>query len=198
LDQFNCTSRDTITVTQTTQTIAASFLIPSVVNRGDAVQFVMLTEPAPSYKRWIFGDGGSSLQDNPSYRYFQTGEFLPKLIVSNGVCSDTLTKTISVTNTRTENEPQVSLPELLDILTATSYPNPCRGILNVNIALTAEAKLWLGLFTMKGVLLAQQDELMKEKEYVFDITDQADGVFVIRIVVAGRSRVIKVIKTGGR
>ena len=46
----------------------------------------------PITYRWIFGDGGISTQQNPTYTYATPGRYTVQQIVSTGSCSDTMTK----------------------------------------------------------------------------------------------------------
>ncbi len=55
-----------------------------------------VSESSLTYQ-WFFGDGGTSIQANPSYTYNQNGNYQVKLIVrSDEGCSDTISKSISI------------------------------------------------------------------------------------------------------
>lgn len=56
------------------------------------VQFTDLSVPADEWD-WDFGDGGTSLLQNPTHRYADTGYFDIRLIAYNNGCGDTITKT---------------------------------------------------------------------------------------------------------
>lgn len=54
--------------------------------------------------KWDFGDGNYSTIKNPTHYYTATGSYTVKLVVSNGVTSDSISKTVfSYTNTVTGN-----------------------------------------------------------------------------------------------
>jgi gliding motility-associated-like protein len=57
------------------------------------VYFTDLTTPAADEWHWDFGDGGTSLIQNPSHRYGDTGYFTVRLIATNNGCPDTIVKT---------------------------------------------------------------------------------------------------------
>ncbi|MBI2271143.1 MAG: T9SS type A sorting domain-containing protein [Bacteroidetes bacterium] len=56
------------------------------------VKFSDLTVNNPSSWSWNFGDGSTSTQQNPTHTYSTNGTYTVKLIVTNSVGSDTLTK----------------------------------------------------------------------------------------------------------
>jgi PKD repeat protein len=194
-DHFGCGARDTIQLKSTTQTISAIFLLPSLVGRGDLVQFAMLTEPEPSSIRWTFGDGGYSIEKNPTHRYYEPGNYSAQLSISNGTCSDVEEKLITVINARTETLPTIQLPELIEFANAIVYPNPFHGVLNLSLSLTSPTETWVGVYTMNGILIREAVGSFSERQVQFDMSDQPDGMFFIRILVPNRSKVIKVIKT---
>ena len=196
IDSYTCTAADSIKVTATTQTITASFLIPSIVDKGNVVQFAQLTEPEPITFYWEFGDGGNSREKNPIHRYFTAGEFNPTLTVSNGVCSDTLRKSITVRNARTEGEPINVLPTLLDIVKANLYPNPSSGAVRLSVELTTQAEVIVSLFSLDGHRLDQQQKWLQEDEFEFDISSASEGVYLIQVMVGSRMKVFKLVKTG--
>lgn len=55
---------------------------------------------------WNFGDGITSLDSFPTHTYSQRGTYRAMLIVSNGICQDTISKTITVT------QPIPEIPDL--------------------------------------------------------------------------------------
>lgn len=196
-DDFLCVAADTVTISPTTQNITASFLAPSVVGRGDLVHFAQLSEPKPTTFSWQFGDGGISNEENPVHRYFRIGEFTSTLVVSNGVCTDTLSKTITVRNGRSEVEPTLQLPELIEIVKATLYPNPSRGAVKLEITLTAEAEVWVGVYSLKGITIEEKRKLLFDDNIEFDLSKESDGVYLVRIIVEGKTKVFKLLKSGG-
>jgi gliding motility-associated-like protein len=62
---------------------------PSPVCAKVPVAFVNLTSPADQYL-WLFGDGGSSTEQNPNYPFVMPGTFDVTLIATNNGCKDTL------------------------------------------------------------------------------------------------------------
>jgi gliding motility-associated-like protein len=52
------------------------------------VQFINSSNGTIAYQ-WNFGDGNSSLDDEPTHRYAASGDYLVQLLASNGYCADT-------------------------------------------------------------------------------------------------------------
>jgi len=136
IDSYSCSMSDSVTVSPTTENIEASFLVPSVVGQGDMVQFAELNEEENVTYQWAFGDGGSSTDKNPTHRYASPGDYHPTLTISNGVCSDVLTKTITVRAGRFESDPGPALPQFIDFVNANLSPNPSHGLVAVTLSLT--------------------------------------------------------------
>lgn len=60
------------------------------------VTFTSLTSPSGLNHRWFFGDGDSSSNLDPVHNYLDSGNYVITLIVSNGLCSDTIVDYIYV------------------------------------------------------------------------------------------------------
>jgi PKD repeat protein len=195
-DQYNCTATDTIRVSYTTEHITAMFLIPSTVNQGDAVHFAQLTEPEPVSSYWTFGDGGLSTEKNPVHRYFKVGEFRPTLVVSNGICTDTLTKVITVVNQRFETDPPpMFLPTLVEIVKANVFPNPFDHTVKFALTLTTPAPVRISIYSLQGQVLGEVRKVMHDDTVEFDLSHVPNGVYLLRMVVENRMKVFKVVKT---
>lgn len=65
---------------------------PIPVCAHQPVQFTDLSVPADEWQ-WDFGDGGSSIIQNPLHSYNDTGYFTIRLIAYNNGCADTIIKT---------------------------------------------------------------------------------------------------------
>ena len=79
----------------TTGPPTADFIADPIVNcAGETIHFSDLSTSVSAINNWIwdFGDGGSSMTQNPSYQYNQTGNFDVTLITGEGICTDTLIK----------------------------------------------------------------------------------------------------------
>ena len=89
--------RDTIRrvggIRASTKPQAAFSATPRVACAYSPVQFSNLSTGNVTGWLWLFGDGGSSTDPNPSYAYEDTGYFTVTLIIDNYGCYDTLVMT---------------------------------------------------------------------------------------------------------
>jgi gliding motility-associated-like protein len=63
---------------------------------GDSVRFTNNSQGTGITFEWQFGDGDTDTATNPVHFYANDGIYNVQLIVTNGICSDTITKTVSV------------------------------------------------------------------------------------------------------
>lgn len=88
---------DTLTITNAVRVGSiptANFTAaPIPVCGTQPVYFTNLTTPASDEWEWDFGDGGTSVLQNPSHNYSDTGYFNITLIATNNGCPDTLVRT---------------------------------------------------------------------------------------------------------
>tara|TARA_B100000508_G_scaffold141062_1_gene145789 strand:- start:27511 stop:31875 length:4365 start_codon:yes stop_codon:yes gene_type:complete len=68
----------------------------STLCRGNEITFIDSRLPSSVSHRWYFGDGDSSLIDEPKHVYNKSGNFLARYVVESAPCSDTMTIPISV------------------------------------------------------------------------------------------------------
>jgi bacillolysin len=107
-DASGCSGISTAYVNIVAEPIAAF----SVSNAGNVYTFSNTSSNALSYN-WDFGDGVSSTLQSPSHTY-TSGSYTVTLIISNGICNDTLSQSLEVTG----------LNGVLTNSTISIYPNP--------------------------------------------------------------------------
>jgi len=73
-----------------TRPVASFTWTPSDVCLSDAVQFTNTSTGTQTGQQWLFGDGGTSFVQHPTYRYTDTGRFSVTLIAANETCRDTI------------------------------------------------------------------------------------------------------------
>lgn len=115
-------------------TLATSFTT-STTNTctNTPVSFTNTTTPGAGSSLWYFGDGNTSTQTNPVYSYPNAGTYTVKLVVNNGGCKDSTTRTITITQ-----GPVLQF--------TNSYPLGCSTPLTVNFtngSTGAVSYLWL-------------------------------------------------------
>jgi PKD repeat protein len=96
INQFGCTASDNVTI-NTAPAPTASFSMPPTATAGQPVSFTNTSGPQPLTYIWNFGDNTPNTTiTNPTHTYVQAGTYSVFLIVSNGVCSDTMVQSIQV------------------------------------------------------------------------------------------------------
>lgn len=79
-------------------TPVASFTPSSTtICTGESVSYTDFSQNQPTSWAWTFGDGGTSISQNPTYTYNTPGVYSVQLIVSNSAGSDTLEQMNSIT-----------------------------------------------------------------------------------------------------
>jgi len=71
----------------------ADFEASDTISCGHDIQFTDLSTNGPLYWNWNFGDGSTSLAQNPTHTYLNNGTYSVKLVVSNAVGTDSITYT---------------------------------------------------------------------------------------------------------
>ena len=80
---------------KTTGPPTSDFTVDRIIScAGETITFTDLSSSSDVISNWVwdFGDGGSSVIQNPTYQYNQIGNFDVTLIVGEGICTDTLIK----------------------------------------------------------------------------------------------------------
>ncbi|MEO9964863.1 MAG: PKD domain-containing protein [Reichenbachiella sp.] len=193
-DDLGCMESDTIYIAPTDMKIKAGFLSSSIGDRGDTIQFAQLSEPTPETFLWNFGDGQFSNLENPQHRYLVDGEFDVTLTVSNEVCTDELTKSLTIRLARSSEDEEVEIAKFLEILELKAYPNPVRDQFSLYLELSKEESTHIHVYDITGVLMQSQVVKGVEEEVRFDVSKLADGVYFLHASVGKRSQVIRIVK----
>ncbi|MFT5823926.1 MAG: gliding motility-associated-like protein [Crocinitomix sp.] len=85
----------TVIVDAMPQPIAAFSFDPPSPEIGDLIQFTDESINATAWL-WTFGDGHISTNQNPSHAYSSIGSYNVQVVVTNGECTDTITKVIFI------------------------------------------------------------------------------------------------------
>ncbi|WP_372530151.1 PKD domain-containing protein [Ekhidna sp.] len=187
-----CIQRDTVQVVETTDLLEPSFLIPSVVGVGDLVNIIQLTDPLPDSQSWSFGDGVFSTQVNPIHQYASTGDYEITLTITNGGCSYSVSKTITVVESRFEEE--LVKNQLIEILKLRTYPNPIEDEVNIELELSKDAPILVRIFSLSGHEVFRQKYDEATLNIPINMSDQIAGLYLLSVQVGGNHRLIKIIK----
>ncbi|HCX21072.1 MAG: hypothetical protein CMB80_20250 [Flammeovirgaceae bacterium] len=185
-DSFGCSQMEVVNIITTTESIEASFLMPSVVNVSERVNFVQLTDPLPESYLWEFGDGFSTkTRFNPTKYYYVAGEYEVSLTVSNGICEHKVTKTLIVNEGRSADLGDDKIG-FIQINNFKVYPNPSSDYVTFDFELSNVAIADLQIYDLSGYLMNRHVMEEESGELQLDITNYASGTYVA-IFKAGKS-----------
>jgi PKD repeat protein len=111
---------------------------------GNIVNFTNTSTGAISYD-WDFGDGDTSSQINPSHTYNANGTYSIRLIATNGSCSDTMKRDITISSVGGINDNPFSEVFL--------YPNPLRENITIDFGSKYVKTLSIHIFNVTGKLV---------------------------------------------
>ncbi|MEO5673145.1 MAG: PKD domain-containing protein [Chitinophagales bacterium] len=94
-DALGCTQQHIYTITQPVYGAAFS-VSPGLICDGAEVTFNDLSFGTISAYSWMFGDGGTSTDQNPNHTYASTGTYTVTLTITVGNCSATFEQIIEV------------------------------------------------------------------------------------------------------
>lgn len=176
-----CRASDSLLVLATNQTIVAQFLASTIDTVNKPVQFVNLSEPTPSSQLWTFGDGTNSFEYSPAHTFVLPVDYSVTLEVTNGFCTDRITKALSVLFRQQQNSLQGPASKL-ELLTFVAYPNPSHSYLDVVIELNEFVPLTLDLIDLSGRLVYRESfEASKMQNRRLAIEHLDGGIYFLRM-----------------
>jgi PKD repeat protein len=109
-----------------------------------SIDTAYFTDESPNAVSWLwdFGDGGSSVDQNPNHIYGADGTYTVCLTVSDGCTSDTTCSEIEVVGT---SAGQLQGGEFFSV-----YPNPINGFARVTFTLTSDSWISVTLNDISG------------------------------------------------
>ena len=154
---FSCSAREATQVKLT-----ASFTYsPALPVPGQAVQFTDSSKGSPTAWDWNFGDGMTSVAQNPNHSYAAVSSYTVTLDISNGSSSSRTSQAISV---RQPGTVAAASPSLADVKAAIGLAEP-----GDTVVVPAGATTWSGqLVITKGIILkgAGIDQTVITSNYV--------------------------------
>ncbi len=137
-----------------------------------------------SNRFWSFGDDSLAYTNSSfSHLYSDTGTYQVQLVVYHGMCSDTLTQTVIVSNNIGINEKQMN--DLISI-----YPNPNNGSFSINLLSLKEEITSIELIDELG-----RNVQFNSKEIspsILEIREQfAKGIYSLKITAKNKQEIIK-------
>lgn len=181
LDQDGCAGSDTVKVTASNLSLNAAFLARTTLSLGDTIQFINLSEPAGYTSFWSMGDGFTTTAQNPTHPYFVSQTYEVMLAVGNGVCADTVTKSISIEQLKTD---AIAYAEesttFKGFLRTHLFPNPNRGTFTVEVELEDEDELNMTIYNMQGAIIDHTSAFGYNIRKEFSYNSLPSGMYFVR------------------
>ena len=181
------TATDTVVVTilpDMNPAITASNDMPCV-DQLEAVNFTGAGTGATSWD-WNFGDGNVSTQQNPTHTYTTAGNFTVTLVITDGVCTDSTTYSMT---------PQIcgSVEEF-----ATGeinvYPTLNDGQFNVSMNLNSTQNVNMQLTDLQGrTVWNEQFNSVSTMNTLVDVQGAASGIYFLILNGERQSGVVKLV-----
>ncbi len=157
----------------------------TVLYEGE-VQFTNESSGASSYI-WGFGDGTTSILDNPTHTFGAPGNYTVTLIAEEGDCSVTTTQDITVTIVPTS----IKEHELIGRIDIT--PNPAKDWIDINIDGIEKEEIMVEVLNLRGQSLITtnySNGLVRDR---IDVSEFAEGIYMVAISSQGETTFKKLV-----
>ena len=152
---------------------------------GNIFQFSDSSVLATDYK-WNFGDGYSSILQNPTHVYTSSGTYQVRLIAANDCDADTIVKNIQFYATGIENTKN---------LTISISPNPSKGVFNVKIPENIQVNAYEVMNVEGKVLITKKlNSSLANKIASLDLSKLPSNVYFLKIYTAMKPLVFRLVK----
>lgn len=140
---------------------------------GHMVYFNNESSGASSYE-WHFGTSAYSFYENPSIYYFDPGTYYVTLIVSDGICTDTVVHPVAI-----------AAPPPPPVVHFDVYPSPASGPLTLNYYVDSLQSPVFRLYDVAGRLV--MDEILSPgpQTQTFSIEFLAQGTYYWQVISYG-------------
>jgi Zn-dependent metalloprotease len=156
--------------------------------------FTDLSTGNPTAWSWTFGDGGTSVLQNPTHTYATNGTYNVTLVASNGTnCDGTTTDTVNIAVVGVENAWETLWNGL------TVGPNPFGNEFSVEMNLPEAGRLSIGLYDLQGKAVAHLvDEEVNAGPYRLNsnvmVENLPAGTYLARIRFGEAVRCVRLVK----
>ena len=170
---LECESNSDEIITTILPTPSVDFTFSGSALTGDPVTFTSATTDGVSFL-WNFGDGETSIEENPVYRYKESNTYDVTLqITSINGCATTVTKTLDI------------ITGLEDELSSTLlvYPNPANEKLIVEFETQSSAKFDIEIISIQGQKIYSRDAQASNGKLSHTIATDglSAGMYLVRI-----------------
>ncbi|MEQ9307621.1 MAG: T9SS type A sorting domain-containing protein, partial [Marinoscillum sp.] len=128
-----------------------------------------------------------------SNMYFQPGEYQISLTVSNGICTDTQTKVLTVVEGRSV-KPGDGIVNFIEFYRINIFPNPAQDILNLDFELSDEVPLDIQIFDFSGTQVVHHGIEEISGEISMDISGLASGMYIMVLKASRSMKKIRFVK----
>ena len=156
------------------------------ISNGNQVDFTNSSLNATNFN-WNFGDGGTSISNNPTYTYLSKGTYKVQLISNKCDIFDTTFQTIKIT-----------MPVGVDETTLTNdlniYPNPVSTILSLQCSLSNKTA-----YKILGVVGQEiQSGIINNIEKQINVSLLSEGIYLLQLYenneALGQQKFVKITK----
>ena len=151
---------------------------------ASTVQFADLSTAATQWS-WNFGDGNTSTSQNPSHTYTSPGTYTACLAVTDGVCHDTVCKTVSIT--------AVGLNEYDLSSGITLFPSPASKQVFLDFSGKNFGQAEFSVSNILGDKIHEATILASGVQVLLDVSGFSDGIYFVKIKTMGGSVVKKIV-----
>lgn len=148
------------------------------------VFFTNLSDNADDFS-WDFGDENTSIEISPSHQYMAPGVYTVSLVASNNFNSDTETKdgyiVVHGVGIELVNEANIHI-----------YPNPGKGIFNLNPVESFTGKVNVKILDQKANMLDQKEMDLSQPQQI-DLTGQSAGIYYLLFENNGKQFIKRVV-----
>ena len=172
-DAFGCSGTDLSTIVVTTPPTSAFYCDSS---NAPTVDFTDQSTGNATSWSWDFGDGITSILQNPSHTYNSSGTYSVTLIVENLCGNDTITKQVAITI--------VGISDQLDHAISI-YPNPNDGRFQVQISHITTEKALFEVYDARGrkVYAAKSGRFSGSHIEAIDLSMHSNGAYLIKVMI---------------
>lgn len=151
------------------------------------VDFVNLSTLGEEYT-WFFGDGDSSILENPQHVYGTSGEYSVRLDASKCGFSDSFMDTVSII---------LNIPELIKEKNILVYPNPASSMVNIEIqGQHLNAGMVLNMYSVTGEIVKSRSLTHIQQVVSFTTTNLATGTYYLRLLDHDKVIAVKQVEIG--
>ncbi|MEO1449162.1 MAG: T9SS type A sorting domain-containing protein, partial [Bacteroidota bacterium] len=186
VDNVGCEASDTINVDVELTPIAdATFENNNFDFTVNFMNMSNVTGSGGTYS-WDFGDGGTSMLENPTYTYALAGTWPVTLIVSNSCGADTISFNLG----------GVSIDDDLFTQSISVYPNPTNGVFFIGSQDLTARELTIEVTDARGrrVFIEKLDNVFGGFNQPVDLTAAAEGVYTIKVSDGERTAIKRIVR----